>query len=104
MAGSRSVGSTSSLLSASGGEVLAGVVEEESPCIRKSSDNGMEAADDVAENGKHRLVENDMTGDDNAASGHVKTAVALVGGWVTEEDTRCGPRCEFVGVVAVRFG
>ena len=51
MAGSRSVGSTSSLLSASGGEVLAGVVEEESPCIRKSSDNGMEAADDVAENG-----------------------------------------------------
>ena len=45
-----------------------------------------------------------MTGDDNAVSGHVNAAVALVGGWVSEEDTRCGPRCEFVGVVAVRFG
>jgi len=50
MVKSKSVGSTSSLLSASDGEVLAGVIKEESPCIRKSSDNGMEVADDVAEN------------------------------------------------------
>jgi len=50
MAGSRSARSISSLLLASDGGVLAGVVED-SPCMRKSSDNDMEAGDGVAENG-----------------------------------------------------
>jgi len=31
--------------------VVAGVVEEDSPCIRKSSEDGMEAADGAAEKG-----------------------------------------------------
>jgi hypothetical protein len=51
MAGSRSAGSISSLLPASDGVVLAGDVEEVRPCIRKSSDDGMETADGAAENG-----------------------------------------------------
>jgi len=36
---------------ASSGAVVAGVVEEDSPCIRKSSEDGMDAADGAAENG-----------------------------------------------------
>ena len=31
--------------------MLAGAIKEESPCIRKSSEDGMEAADGAAENG-----------------------------------------------------
>jgi hypothetical protein len=37
-----------------------------------------------------------MAGDDNPASVHVETAVALVGGWISEENTRGGARSEFV--------
>lgn len=51
MPGSRSANSTSSLLPASDGVVLAGDVQEVRPCIRKSSDDDMEAADGAAENG-----------------------------------------------------
>jgi len=50
-AGSRSARNGSLLVAASGGVVLTGVGEEESPCIRKSSEDGMEAADGAAENG-----------------------------------------------------
>ena len=50
IAGSKSVGNGSSLVAASGGVVLAGVGEEESPRIRKSSEDGMEAADGATEN------------------------------------------------------
>jgi hypothetical protein len=38
-----------------------------------------------------------MARDNDAASGHVKTAIALVGGWVSEENTRSASRGEFVG-------
>jgi len=56
IAGSRSSGDSSTLEveavgPASSGAVVAGVVEEDSPCIRKSSEDGMEAADGAAENG-----------------------------------------------------
>lgn len=37
-----------------------------------------------------------MARDNDAASGHVKAAIALVRGWVSEEDTRSGSRGEFV--------
>jgi hypothetical protein len=37
-----------------------------------------------------------MARGNDAASGHVKTAIALVGRWVSEEDTRSGSRGEFV--------
>ena len=38
-----------------------------------------------------------MAGDDYPASIHVEAAVALVRGWVSEENTRGGARSEFVG-------
>jgi hypothetical protein len=51
MAGSRNTWRSSSLLVASDRWVFAGAVEEVRSCIRKSSDDGMEAADGAAENG-----------------------------------------------------
>jgi hypothetical protein len=50
MAGSRSAGSTSSLLLPSGRLVLAGDIEEVRPCIRKSSHESTQATDGAAEN------------------------------------------------------
>jgi hypothetical protein len=51
IARSSSSGDISSVVSTSSGVVLAGAVREDSPCIRKSSEDGMEAADGAAENG-----------------------------------------------------
>jgi len=53
MAESRGSGDTSwpEVASTGGVMVLAGAVVEESPYIRKSSEDGMEAADGAAENG-----------------------------------------------------
>jgi len=53
MAESRGSGDASwpEVASVGGVMVLAGAVVEESPCIRKSSEDGMEAADGAAENG-----------------------------------------------------
>jgi hypothetical protein len=43
------------------------------------------------------LIKDNVPRDDDLASGKVKTPVALLGRRVTEEDTRCGARRQFVG-------
>jgi hypothetical protein len=43
------------------------------------------------------FVKNDMARGDNAARRHVKTAIAAMGGRVTEKNARGGARSEFVG-------
>ena len=43
------------------------------------------------------LIKNNVARDDDLASGKIKTPVALLGRRVTEEDTRCGARRQFMG-------
>jgi hypothetical protein len=41
---------------------------------------------------KGRLIENNVSGGDDTTCGELKTAVAAMCGWISEENTGAGPR------------
>lgn len=47
--------------------------------------------------GKVGLIKHDVAGYYNFVSGEIETTVAMVIGWVTEEETFCGSKTEFMG-------